>query len=79
MNRTRAIYLTAGLAALACAAYGADGATSLLPPDAASVFKLRATRGFLGDYEIEAKAGGKPKTVRVSLPKGGATVECVLQ
>lgn len=37
-----------------------------------------ATRGFLGEYEIEAKAGAKSKTLRVSLPKGGATVECVL-
>lgn len=38
-----------------------------------------ATRGFLGDYEIEAKAGGKSKTLKVSLPKEGATVECVLE
>ena len=38
-----------------------------------------ATRGFLGDYEIEVKAGGKAKTVRVSLPKGGAKAECVLE
>lgn len=38
-----------------------------------------ATRGFLGDYEIEVKAGGKSKTVRVSLPKEGARAECVLE
>jgi GH35 family endo-1,4-beta-xylanase len=38
-----------------------------------------ATRGFLGDYEIEAKAGGKSKTERVSLTKEGAKVECVLE
>ena len=38
-----------------------------------------ATRGFLGDYEIEVKAGGKSKTVRVSLPKKGARAECVLE
>jgi endo-1,4-beta-xylanase len=38
-----------------------------------------ATRGFLGDYEIEVKAGGKTKTVRVSLPKEGARAECVLE
>ena len=38
-----------------------------------------ATRGFLGDYEIEAKMAGKSKTVRVSLPKEGAQVECVLE
>jgi GH35 family endo-1,4-beta-xylanase len=38
-----------------------------------------ATRGFLGDYEIEVKAGGKSKTIRASLPKEGAAVECVLE
>jgi GH35 family endo-1,4-beta-xylanase len=37
-----------------------------------------ATRGFLGDYEIQVKAGGKSKTVRASLPKEGGKVECVL-
>jgi hypothetical protein len=37
-----------------------------------------ATRGFLGDYEIEVKGGGKSKTQRVSLTKEGAKVECVL-
>jgi endo-1,4-beta-xylanase len=37
-----------------------------------------ATRGFLGDYEIEVKAGGKTKTVRAILSKGGARIECVL-
>ncbi|MGE5489033.1 MAG: endo-1,4-beta-xylanase [bacterium] len=37
-----------------------------------------ATRGFLGDYEIEVKAGGRTKTVRASLPREGANVECVL-
>jgi GH35 family endo-1,4-beta-xylanase len=38
-----------------------------------------ATRGFLGEYEVEAKAGGKSKTVRVTLPREGARVECVLE
>jgi len=38
-----------------------------------------ATRGFLGDYEIEVKARGKAKTVRVSLPRDGAKAECVLE
>jgi len=38
-----------------------------------------ATRGFLGDYEIEAKAGGKSKTVRATLGNKGASVECVLE
>jgi endo-1,4-beta-xylanase len=37
-----------------------------------------ATRGFLGEYEIEVKAGGKTKTVKASLGKDGKTVECVL-
>ncbi|HXS98145.1 MAG TPA: endo-1,4-beta-xylanase [Candidatus Limnocylindrales bacterium] len=38
-----------------------------------------ATRGFLGEYDIEAKAGGKTKTIHVTLPKAGAKVECVLE
>ena len=38
-----------------------------------------ATRGFLGDYDIEVKSGGKSKTVHVSLPKEGARAECVLE
>jgi hypothetical protein len=37
-----------------------------------------STRGFLGDYEISVKAGGKTKTVRATLCKGGASIECVL-
>jgi len=37
-----------------------------------------ATRGFLGDYDIEVKAGAKAKTVHASLPKEGVKVECVL-
>ena len=36
------------------------------------------TRGFLGDYEIEVKAGGKSRTQHVTLGKDGAKVECVL-
>jgi endo-1,4-beta-xylanase len=35
-------------------------------------------RGFLGDYDVVAASGGKTKTVRVNLPRSGATVECVL-
>lgn len=38
-----------------------------------------ATRGFLGDYDVEVKAGGKSKTIHVSLPKAGAKAECVLE
>ena len=37
-----------------------------------------ATRGFLGDYEIEVKANGKTKTVKATIPKGGAKIDCVL-
>jgi endo-1,4-beta-xylanase len=37
------------------------------------------TRGFLGDYEVEVKAGGQTRTVTASLGKDGRTVECVLQ
>jgi GH35 family endo-1,4-beta-xylanase len=37
-----------------------------------------ASRGFLGDYEIQVKSGGKSKTVKASLTKDGARVECVL-
>jgi endo-1,4-beta-xylanase len=36
------------------------------------------TRAFLGDYEIEVKAGGKTRTVKATLGKDGKTVECVL-
>jgi endo-1,4-beta-xylanase len=36
------------------------------------------TRAFLGDYEIEVKAGAKTRTVKASLGKDGKTVECVL-
>jgi len=36
------------------------------------------TRAFLGDYEIEVKAGGKTRMVKASLGKDGKTVECVL-
>jgi hypothetical protein len=38
-----------------------------------------AVRGFLGDYEIEVRAGGKTKTVKAALTKGGAAVECVIE
>ncbi len=37
------------------------------------------TRGFLGNYEIEVRSGGKSKTIPASLPKEGVTVECVLE
>ena len=36
------------------------------------------TRAFLGDYEIEVKAGGKTRIVKASLGMDGKTVECVL-
>ena len=87
MNRTRAIYLTAGLAALACAAYGADGATSLLPPDSASAFKLRSSAGefakmstvtatgqpFASALRIEvATKPQRPADVQIAAPVDGA-------
>jgi endo-1,4-beta-xylanase len=37
------------------------------------------TRAFLGDFDIEVKAGGKTRTVKASLGKDGKTVECVLE
>jgi endo-1,4-beta-xylanase len=37
-----------------------------------------ATRGFLGEYEIEVKSSGKSKTVRTNLSMDGTRVECVL-
>jgi len=37
-----------------------------------------ATRGFLGDYEIEVKAGNKAKTVKATLTKEGAKADVVL-
>ena len=37
-----------------------------------------AARGFLGEYDIEARAGGRSKTAHATLSKAGATVECVL-
>ena len=40
MNRIRLILMSAVLAGLSCVTYGADGATALLPADAASAFKL---------------------------------------
>ena len=37
-----------------------------------------ATRGFLGDYEIEVKAGGKYQDGEGQSRKEGGKVECVL-
>ena len=46
MNRARTILLGAGLTALACVAYGADGGvTSLLPADSAAAFELSNNAG----------------------------------
>lgn len=36
------------------------------------------TRAFLGEYDIEVKAGGKTRRVNATLGKDGKTVECVL-
>jgi hypothetical protein len=40
---------------------------SLIPP-----------RGFLGDYDIEVKSGGKSKTAHATLSKDGSRVEYVI-
>ena len=44
--------------------------------DAAGIFKAR---GFLGDYEIEASAGGKTARQTWALKKQGAPLEITLQ
>ncbi len=36
------------------------------------------TRGFLGDYDIDVKSGGKTKTAHATLSKDGSLVECVI-
>ncbi len=36
------------------------------------------TRGFLGDYEITVRNGGRTKTVKTAIPKEGAKIEVVL-
>jgi GH35 family endo-1,4-beta-xylanase len=37
------------------------------------------TRGFLGDYDIEVRAGGKQKTVKATLVQGGSAINVVLE
>ena len=71
MNRARMILPIAGLAALACAAYGADsGATSLLPADSASAFKLSATAGDYAKMSTEAVRGQAfSSAVRIEVTK----------
>lgn len=38
-----------------------------------------AARGFLGDYDVTVTAGGRTKTVKMSLPKGGRALRVQLQ
>ena len=57
MNRIRTILLSAGLAAMACVAYGAAGATALLPADSASAFKLSANAGDYAKMSTAAVTG----------------------
>jgi endo-1,4-beta-xylanase len=38
-----------------------------------------AVRGFLGDYQVTVRAGGREKVVPVSLPRAGTTVRVVLE
>ena len=37
-----------------------------------------ATRGYLGDYEVTVKSGGKQKAVKTSLAATGAQLSIVL-
>ena len=89
MNRVRTALLSAGFAAISCAAYAADtGATALLPPDYASAFKLSSAAGesakmstvavkgqpFSSALRIEVSV--KPRRsadVQISAPAGAAT------
>ena len=58
MSRVRTILLSAALAALTCAAYGADtGATALLPADSAAAFKLNANAGDYAKMSTAAVSG----------------------
>ena len=58
MSRVHTILLSAGLAALGCAAYGADtGATALLPADSASAFKLSSAAGEFANLSTVAVQG----------------------
>ena len=71
VNRTCAKILIVGLAALACAARGAQtGAQALLPPDSASVFRLNASAGEFAKMSI-ADVKGQPflKSMRVEVIK----------
>lgn len=36
------------------------------------------TRGFVGEYDIEVKSGGKIKITHATLSRDGSRVECVL-
>jgi hypothetical protein len=35
-------------------------------------------RGFVGEYDVEVSVGRRTRTLKVSLPSGGTTVECNL-
>ena len=89
MNRARITLLTAGFAAICCAAYAADmGGTALLPADSAFAFKLSSAAGefakmstvavkgqpFSSALRIEVSAKPRrPADVQISAPAGAAT------
>ena len=70
MSRLRTILLSAVLAALSCAAYGADTAISLLPADSATVFKLSANAGEYAKMSTAAVTGQPfSKALRIEVTK----------
>jgi hypothetical protein len=89
MNRARTALLSAGFAAIACAAYGADtGATPLLPADSTSAFQLSsaaaesakmsmvAVKGQPFSSALRIEVTAKPRRsadVQISAPAGAAT------
>ena len=71
MSRVFTMILSAALAALACAAHGAEtGAKSLLPADSASAFRLSASAGEFAKMST-AEVTGQPflKALRIEVAK----------
>ena len=71
MSRAHAILLSAGFAALTCAAFGADpGTTALLPADSTPVFKLSANAGDYATMSTAPVTGQPFKTaLRIQVTK----------
>src|SRR5271165_4503733 len=70
MNRARTFLLGAGCAAFVWVAYGADGATALLPADSAAIFKLSGNAGDFAKVST-ADVSGQPfaKALRIEVSK----------